>query len=196
MGRENENQPLVITGETMGVSDRRPFQGVNESMLRCNECGAHTNKRGGPFTAVSLKQHMIKAHLTASNQAQAVCDICGLTASNNGKPFSASTLLMHRAKAHPGTNPVASTDSTLVLQCDICGATGNRSGQAFRDQKEVLRHQRAAHGRVDLGQPEKSPRNGSNGGFPSRRVARFCPDCGCNLEVINAALALSLGEGI
>ena len=171
-------------------------------MLRCQECGAHTNTRGETFTAESLKLHRIKAHKTANNGTPVPCDICGQSVSNDGKPFNASSMLMHRRKAHPRVAPASAPVSAGEFQCAICGVTRNRRGQPFRDQEEVLRHQRAAHGRADRAQSPKPPRNGSsgemgsNGGFSPSRSARFCPDCGCNLEVIHAALSLTSGEGL
>ena len=133
------------------------------------------------------------------------CADCGETSSKNGRPFTATTLKMHRKKSHPGKAETV-TDGPLV--CKICGAAADRKGKAFQNQESLMRHQRAAHrGRATSPAPStaaprqqplrlKPARRGGNGHIQltGRPAAKYCPQCGCNLEVINAALSLTEGS--
>ena len=124
--------------------------------------------------ALSSRQQVLM-HPPATNELPLACDICGQSLSNDGNVFSASTLLMHKAKAHPA---VATASKEAIQGDDAMGAKGNRGGRHHIKQK--------------IGPRRKS----SKPELYSRTGARFCPDCGCNLEVINAALSLSSGAGL
>lgn len=95
---------------------------------------------------------------------------------------------MHQRKAHPGFVEPAPVG---VLSCNVCGATKDRKGRRFEDEESVLRHMRAAHG----AQTKPAAKRSGNGRvhLAPRAAAKFCPQCGCNLEVVNAALSLAEG---
>ena len=132
MGRTTKvSQPLATTDEMLNAipaqdmaSKQTPISSRGKSVLRCETCGAHTNKRGKPFTTGSLKQHLIKAHRVL-HEAPVVCDICGLTTSNDRKLFDTTTLLMHKAKAHP----VVALISKRAIRNNATGSRGNPGGR-------------------------------------------------------------------
>ena len=142
------------------------------SLLSCKECGATRNSRGEAFTAYSLKLHQMKAHAAVAGNAVA-CDLCGETKSRYGKLFSKSTMLMHRSKNHPYAAPYSSGEAVAPLASAVNGA---QSANGFSQPKPAGKKSKAAP--------------------VSRHTARFCPECGCNLEVVNAALSIASGEGL
>lgn len=104
-------------------------------------------------------------------------------------------------------NPVAPTtgaDGRLRLACSICGATTSRRGRPFENPSDLARHLRSSHGEVSLESPSTNkPRRVSQGSSneSARSVTKairqsstashvkFCPCCGFNLSVVNAAMS-------
>lgn len=84
--------------------------------------------------------------------------------------------------------------SAPPLQCDICGATKGRRGNAFRNQRDLKTHRANAHRHLATRNPidNVAPKLAS-AQQPQSRV-HFCPNCGCNLEVVNAALSFLESE--
>ena len=86
-----------------------------------------------------------------------------------------------------------------VLTCDICGASKSYRGRPFRSIGNLRQHQRKLHG--DAGAITVPSGHSQLVGSREARAdvglrahdARFCPNCGLNLEVINAALRLIQG---
>lgn len=161
------------------------------------------------------------ADVEETEQPQFRCDICGKNQSKRGVPFNVTTLRMHKIKH--ASAPEISSDSpeaavssaALVstenapLRCDICGATGGKRGGAFRSMRDLLTHK--AHAHRDEAASLLSSGTGTAGHFGNGNGAhvravngsgmnqgashvRFCPHCGCNLTVVNAALAFLDGE--
>jgi hypothetical protein len=77
------------------------------------------------------------------------------------------------------------------LCCDICGKARDQKGRLFSGPESLLRHKRAAHGRQSP--PVAKRRGNGRVHLAARTTVKFCPQCGCNLEVVNAALTLAEG---
>jgi hypothetical protein len=127
------------------------------------------------------------------------CNICGATTSKRGEAFSDKTLSLHLRKVHQtASNPATSTleaKAANSLECDICGATTSRRGHPFRSEAEILRHKASRHREngSSSGAAIHRATGGSNFAIGARVAshrANFCPNCGFNLEVINAAIDL------
>lgn len=134
------------------------------------------------------KMETKKSELTAD---RIKCGECGAAVSSNGRPFTLASLKQHRRRMHP-VPPVLG-----ALVCDVCGATGGRRGKSFKDESDLLHHKNKAHARSVVTKLKVSGRKGKGReATATRRVAKFCPDCGCNLDVVNAALTIADGEGV
>ncbi|HLX61046.1 MAG TPA: hypothetical protein VKX17_07165 [Planctomycetota bacterium] len=152
---------------------------------------------------------VIVEEMEQTEHAQFHCEICGKNQSKRGVPFNATTLRMHKIK-HDGVSPgrleagaptngahsslgLASLDHA-PLRCDICGATGGKRGGQFRSVRDLLTHKAHAHreapGRLEAG----AATLGAQETRPTASHVRFCPHCGCNLAVVNAALAFLDGD--
>ena len=95
----------------------------------------------------------------------------------------------------------------IGLQCDICGASESKSGKSF-GPAGLAAHRRHFHGsgKVETSQEKESgpadapsQKNARKRGRPLKALqseanhVRFCPQCGFNMEVVNAAMALVNG---
>ena len=90
------------------------------------------------------------------------------------------------------------------LQCDICGAKGGRRGGAFRNARHLQVHKAHAHRGLIGSQKSNRTRselvrsNGNGNGSADHHMpqehAKFCPKCGCNIAVVNAALSFCGGN--
>ena len=138
------------------------------------------------------------------------CNICGATESQSGKPFTPAGLGAHKTHLHGGSqaestskDPAASTDA-LPLVCDICNTNQNTRGVVFRTEADVAQHKKRVHGMS----PKAAESNGAK--TPGARAekpervrralqveanhVKFCPQCGFNMEIVNAAMALVNGS--
>lgn len=128
------------------------------------------------------------------------CPHCGQDHNNRGQPFTDSTLVLHIRKRHPDIIDVQDESKPAdALVCDICGRWKSKRGLPFLTQADLVRHRTLTHPEsrsMALGN-EHQPSH-TNGTTPSKRRARqvyenvpvkFCPQCGCNVEVIAAALS-------
>ncbi len=129
------------------------------------------------------------------------CNICGAIESQSGKPFTPAGLGAHKTHLH-GANKAGGEPPAegLPLVCDICNTNQNSRGDIFRTDADVEQHKKKVHAT-----PPKVAVNGSKerAARPerSRRVlqaevnhVKFCPQCGFNMEIVNAAMALVNGS--
>jgi hypothetical protein len=125
------------------------------------------------------------------------CPHCGIDRNTRGAPFNEGTLLLHIRKRHPeqlAAEQEAKPEN--ALSCGICGAWKSRRGEIFLTEEAVRRHMGIAHRGETLPATEL-PDATSNGHRKSTRAraplaptsVKFCPQCGCNLEVVAAALS-------
>lgn len=129
------------------------------------------------------------------------CDICGATESQSGKPFTAAGLGAHKAHLHADEKAAASLpEAASSLVCDLCGVGHNARGEDFRTEADVLQHKRRVHGASAkagkaAGPIEKrKPGNLRKAPTVEANHVKFCPQCGFNMEIVNAAMALVNGS--
>jgi predicted RNA-binding Zn-ribbon protein involved in translation (DUF1610 family) len=138
------------------------------------------------------------------------CNICGATESQSGKPFTPAGLGAHKAHLHGGDRAQSTLEDQLTskeilpLVCDICGKNQNTRGDIFRTTADVIQHKKKVHAAF----PKSGAGNGSknqndNASKPARgrkalqieaNHVKFCPQCGFNMEIVNAAMALVNGS--
>jgi hypothetical protein len=98
------------------------------------------------------------------------------------------------------------------LRCGICGATASRRrGVKFRSEADLARHMTIAHpGQAAASDGSAAECDGGNKGnrsavknrqratrasiSPMASHVKFCPQCGCNLEIVNAAISIVHGH--
>lgn len=125
------------------------------------------------------------------------CPHCGIDHNTRGAPFNEGTLLLHIRKSHPeqlAAEQEAKPEN--ALSCDICGAWKSRRGELFLTEEAIRRHMGIAH-RGESVPGAEIPDPSSNNHRKSTRSrasfapssVKFCPQCGCNLEVVAAALS-------
>lgn len=131
------------------------------------------------------------------------CDICGADRSRAGKPFDKTRLLKHKSIVH-----AAASANGKPIACDICGATQSSRGVPFLTMASVRLHKNKQHPEakrehiVESAAANGSRANGSgakrilNGTGQRAHHVKFCPQCGCNLEVVHAAIDFANGGGI
>lgn len=128
------------------------------------------------------------------------CPHCGLDHNNRGQPFTQSTLVLHIRKRHPDIVDEEDEQKPAdALACDICGRWKSKRGLPFLSQADLVRHRTLTHPESrSLPAGNGSPASNPNGTAPTKRKSRqayesvpvkFCPQCGCNVEVIAAALS-------
>jgi hypothetical protein len=139
------------------------------------------------------------------------CDICGATESLSGKPFTPAGLGAHKAHLHSGKETAAQTAEEPpagALICDICGVDHNARGVTFRTDADVAQHKRRIHGvstnKESGKESQKESKKAAASASKSERVrkapsleanhVKFCPRCGFNMEIVNAAMALVNGN--
>jgi hypothetical protein len=85
------------------------------------------------------------------------------------------------------------------LTCGICGCWSSRMGKPFLTKADLSRHQSVAHGKsslssqgapTDRSDPSPRARKPIRPQPPVDSMVKFCPQCGCSLDVITAALSL------
>ena len=93
----------------------------------------------------------------------------------------------------------------VILQCDICGAKASQSGKPFT-LAGLAAHKKHLHENESSVQEnqqgsENAPRPKSRKSAKVRNMLRpdashvkFCPQCGFNMEVVNAAMAFVKGS--
>lgn len=125
------------------------------------------------------------------------CPHCGADRNSRGKPFNRSSLSLHICKSHsPGDDTEVKPDNALT--CGICGAWKSRKGTPFYTEADLSRHRSVVHRdshadsahavRASTGVPVQSRSKESKS--TARLPVNFCPQCGCNVEVVAAALTL------
>lgn len=85
-----------------------------------------------------------------------------------------------------------------VLTCEICSAWKSRHGVPFMTEADLSRHRSIAHGKstsVSLHKPSENivtrvPAKKNIRQHTDRVPVKFCPQCGCNIEVVGAALSI------
>ena len=132
-----------------------------------------------------------------SNLMQLGCPHCSTTHSSRGLPFTRKSLQFHIRKRHPaGENQETKPDN--VLTCEICGCWKSRRGVPFMTGQDLARHKSAMHGKSPSPSRTKPAENPVPTVQPKSKVrqaqavsspVKFCPQCGCNVEVIAAALS-------
>lgn len=88
----------------------------------------------------------------------------------------------------------ASKEPPNILECDICGAKSGRRGTKFRNLRDLKTHRALAHGRKSVENSnsvgvEEFEESANTNVRRSKNHVHFCPNCGCNLAVVNEALA-------
>lgn len=135
-----------------------------------------------------------------SPQALLACPHCGQDRNNRGQPFTDSTLVLHIRKRHPEIVDAQDEPKPAdALACDICGRWKSKRGLPFLTQADLVRHRTLTHPEArSMPSGNELPGTHPNGAAPPKRRARqvyesvpvkFCPQCGCNVEVIAAALS-------
>ena len=143
-----------------------------------------------------MRSSLMKPQEPKSNLMQLECPHCAITHSSRGIPFTQKTLHHHIRKRHPaGENKETKPDK--VLTCEICGCWKSRRGTPFMTESELSCHRRMAH-RALSSAARNGPSKNHVKEVQTRSKARqqiasipvkFCPQCGCNVEVIAAALS-------
>lgn len=139
-----------------------------------------------------------KAESRRKNVSQVLsCPHCKAEHNSRGAPFTEKSLLLHILKSHPDLASAASEEMPAnALQCDICGAWKSRRGGVFVTEADLRRHmsishpgERTLHG--NAGTPPAIASNGKGRARPAsiQQSVKFCPQCGCNLDVVAAALS-------
>jgi hypothetical protein len=137
-----------------------------------------------------------KESLKKSAGKPLICPHCQVEHNSRGAPFTEQSLLLHVIKSHPEVANDAKEDMPPnALKCEICNAWKSRRGGVFLTEADLRRHMSISH----PGQRPASPGGGSpsvstNGKGRSRQASvqqsvKFCPQCGCNLDVVAAALS-------
>ena len=132
-----------------------------------------------------------------SNVMHLKCPHCEIDQSSRGRPFTQKSLQHHIRKRHPeGMNQEAQPDN--VFTCEICSCWKSRRGIPFMSEAELDRHRTLAHGKSPSASRSK-PTEAPVMTVPTKSKARqpqavnslvkFCPQCGCNVEVVAAALS-------
>ena len=132
------------------------------------------------------------------NIVQLQCPHCEMNQSSRGKPFTQKSLQLHICKRHPaGMNEGAKPDN--VLTCEICGCWKSRRGSPFMTVEELARHKGAMHGKSPCASRNMPPEDPVTTIQPKSKVrqpqtmnspVKLCPQCGCNVEVVAAALSI------
>lgn len=127
------------------------------------------------------------------------CPHCHVDHNSRGAPFTEQSLLLHILKSHPDVaSDVEEEMPPNALKCDICGAWKSRRGGVFVTEADLRRHMSISHPgkRADIAGAGSgtAPAVSSNGKGRSRQApvqqsVKFCPQCGCNLDVVAAALS-------
>jgi len=131
------------------------------------------------------------------------CQYCGATHNSRGKPMDTAALNQHLRKMHPHHFEEARPDGTLI--CDLCEKWKSSSGAPFLSEADLARHRAFC---VRNAGKRGASRSGSQGddaigrlrpparskpsseGYPGNApLVSFCPQCGCNLHVVSAALS-------
>lgn len=125
------------------------------------------------------------------------CPHCHVDHNSRGAPFTEQSLLLHILKSHPDVASEAEEEMPPnALKCDICGAWKSRRGGVFVTEADLRRHMSISHpGASSVVVAGGTPAAASSSAKSRSRQAsvqqsvKFCPQCGCNLDVVAAALS-------
>ena len=124
------------------------------------------------------------------------CTHCGIDQNKRGKAFNRSSLKLHICKSHASEIKVEVKPDN-VLTCGICGSWKSLKGIPFFTEADLSRHRSVAH-RDLTSESSHAPQAGNVAPLQPRSKERravakmpvnFCPQCGCNVEVVAAALS-------
>jgi hypothetical protein len=133
------------------------------------------------------------------------CRYCGATHNSRGRPFNVAALNQHYRKMHPQHFEEERPEG--ALSCDICGKWKSRNGPPFVTEADLSRHRVFCAAKQRNKDSPMQPGDGEGAKLmthapsPSRRSASrpassgesmlvsFCPQCGCNLRVVQAAIS-------
>jgi hypothetical protein len=151
---------------------------------------------------VDLKIYHNKYPILMTQLAELVCNMCGATHSKSGRLFDPPSLAMHMTMVHPVEG--ASPEASGVLSCDICGVNQNYRGKKFTLPSHVMQHKKKRHPEAanhssppTPSQSAASPRQKTSGRrnraathTPANHSShvKFCPHCGFNLAIVQAAI--------
>ena len=127
------------------------------------------------------------------------CPYCGIDRNYRGKMFNRSSLRLHISKSH-ASEMEAEVKPDNALTCGICGTWKSLNGRPFFSELDLSRHRSAAH--RDSSMDSSHAPQASNDTPKQVRIkdskntakmpVNFCPQCGCNVEVVAAALSFLL----
>ena len=145
-----------------------------------------------------MQSSLTKPQEPKSTAMKLVCPHCGSNQSSRGLPFTQKSLQHHIRKRHAeGMNQEAKPDK--VLSCEICDCWKSRRGIPFMTAEKLKRHKTFAHGKSPSAPRNKPTENTVPTVKPKSKVrqaqamsspVKFCPQCGCNVEVVAAALSI------
>ena len=149
------------------------------------------------FNRHSMQSSLAKPQEQKSDLVRLKCPHCGINQSSRGKPFTLISLQHHISKRHPAVMD-AKTKPDNVLTCEICSCWKSSRGTPFMTEAELSNHRRQAHRASTSAAPNQSSQshvtNVQAKSKPRQQVmsvpVKFCPQCGCNVEVIAAALSI------
>jgi hypothetical protein len=145
-----------------------------------------------------MESSLTKPQEPKSTAIQLVCPHCGSNQSSRGLPFTQKSLQHHIRKRHAeGINQESKPDNAIT--CEICGCWKSRRGIPFMTAQELNRHKTVAHGKSPSAPRNKTAEDPVPTVQPKSKVrqaqamsspVKFCPQCGCNVEVVAAALSI------
>ena len=127
------------------------------------------------------------------------CPYCGTDRNYRGKMFNRSSLSLHIRKSH-ASEMVAEVKPDDALTCGICGSWKSLNGKPFFSEADLSRHRRAVHRDSSMDSshaPQASNdtpmqvrnKDSKHAKNTAKMPVNFCPQCGCNVEVVAAALS-------
>ena len=119
------------------------------------------------------------------------CRYCGATHNSRGRPFSVAALNQHYRRLHPQHFEEEKPEG--ALSCDICGTWKSKNGPPFLTEADLSRHRAFCRGNQRKRNLSRQPVVGRGALKPvlqgDSMLVSFCPQCGCNLRVVQAAIS-------